>query len=312
MNLTPTQLTTIAARAFPDDTLRDIRQLGAGRYALELASRERVQLLTYDRPAAARNAAAALRMVAGEIDLPLPVLRAADETGATVGVPYTLVSGIDGEPLAQVRAQVADSQLNQIGQRLGEVIQRVHRLAVPQFGLLGEASGAASERAYVLARLDADLGACAAIGFVNNTLNDTLRGWFVQAFLPIAKHAALVHGALSDAAILTRPSDSGWVLSGIVGWEHAVGWSPTWEHTVFLENTDRMRDFGLRVGYGLAYDERTQRTYEQVRESAMMPYRVLALLEGMRATYAYGDLPAAERKRASLLSLTQILIGKPT
>ena len=63
---------------------------------------------------------------------------------------------------------------------------------------------------------------------------------------------------------------------------------------------------------GLAYDERTQRTYEQVRESAMMPYRVLALLEGIRAAHAHDDLPTAERKRASLLSLTQILIGKST
>lgn len=309
MTLTHQQLETIARRAFPGDPLRESRQAGEMRYELRLAGGDRLMLLAYHTRQEAGAAAAALRLLAGEFDLPLPVLRAADEAGETVGTPYMLVSGVEGEPLPQVRAQVADAQLYALGQRLGEVAQRFHRIAAPGFGPLSGGENSGDEHAFVLARLEQGLAAGSAAGLLNRATVETLRGWFTREFRAGGKTAALVHGALSPDMLLVRRSEDGWRLSGLLGWEHAQGWSPVWEHVALLEGTDPKRDFALRVGYGNAYDANTKRAYEQVREAVLRPYRVLYLLEQMQHALARGEASAATAQRNALVNLIQVLTG---
>ncbi|HEX5691131.1 MAG TPA: hypothetical protein VFX76_14050, partial [Roseiflexaceae bacterium] len=88
-----------------------------------------------------------------------------------------------------------------------------------------------------------------------------------------------VCGGLRPDAILVRRSENRWSLSALLGWEQALGWSPAWDHTTFLDAAAGPRWFGLRVGYGNSYDETTTRAYEQVREHALRPYRMLLALQ---------------------------------
>ena len=52
--------------------------------------------------------------------------------------------------------------------------------------------------------------------------------------------------------------------------------------------------FSLRVGYGNAYDETTERRYDQLREFALRPYRLVLFLEAGRADLALALMQADE------------------
>ena len=67
----------------------------------------------------------------------------------------------------------------------------------------------------------------------------------------------------------------------MLGWKHALGWAPGWDHACLLETASDSEYFGLRVGYGESYDEVTQRMAEQVREYALLPYRLILHLEAI-------------------------------
>jgi aminoglycoside phosphotransferase (APT) family kinase protein len=304
----PEQLTMIVERALPGERLKDSQLVGESRYLLVLAGGERLTLHCYSSPADATTAATALRLLRAEIDLPLAQLRAADEQGAS-GVPCVITQELRGETLAKVLPRVPEAQQYVIGQRLGDTAFRIHRIACKQYGTLAGGEGHRDERDYVLARLERDLTRCAKLGVLNKVTADAIRAWFTQAFRPTGRQPALVHGGLSPETILVRQTEGGWKLSGLLGWEYARGWSPIWEHVTFFEIADRARFFSLRVGYGNAYDDLTKRAYEQVRDTAMMPYRMLLLLEHMHTAAARSDMSAIERQRNSIVSILQLLTG---
>src|SRR5690242_17464047 len=129
MTLTKPQLETIVNRALPGEQLREWRALPDERYALALDGGERLNVQQYDTTEQAATAAAALDLLRGEVDLPIPQLRANDSAGNTIGVPYLLLSDLAGEPLEQALPRIGDEQLYKLGRRLGEVLCRVHRLS---------------------------------------------------------------------------------------------------------------------------------------------------------------------------------------
>lgn len=306
MALTTEQLSAILARALPDERLREARTLADDRYVLALASGERLSVQTLATTAGAATAAEALRLLRGEIDLPIPQLRASDTAGATVGVPYLLLDEIQGTPLQQVLPQLSEDQLYQLGRRLGEIMARVHRLSCEQYGPLAGAS-APDERGYVLTRLASDLERCQASGLLDRRTGEQLAAWFEREFMPTGRQAALVHGGLGMRQLLVREARGGWQISALLGWQAAEGWAPGWDHVTWLDATDDPRCFGLRVGYGNAYDDKTTRTYEQVREHALLPYRALLLIRRLLEAHAGGDADAAVRRRAVLRRFMQVL-----
>jgi hypothetical protein len=305
MMLNNEQLATIVATALPGEQLREQRALPRQRIALSLTSSAQLHLQQFSNVTAANAAVAALRRLRGEIDLPLPLLRGSDTSGEVVGVPYLLMEPLIGEPLNQVLSQIGDEQLNNIGRRLGEVAYRIHRLACPAYGPLGSAE-TTSERDYVLARLASQLSIALSVGLLDHQEASELQSWFDEEFQPIGTQAALVCGGLAIEQLLVRSSGEGWVLSGVLGWEHALGWAPAWDHVQFLDSARSAACFALRVGYGNAYDQQTPRTYEQVREGILRPYRMVLALERAIAAQQAGDLNERERNRRMLGALLQI------
>ena len=317
MTLTNQQLEAIVARALPAERLDEANPLPGDRYLLTLAGGERLNVQLYAATDAATAAAMALRLLRAEVDLPIPQLRASDPEGATVGVPYILTSEVTGEPLGQVLSRIADDQFYKLGRQLGETICRVHRLACERYGSLGEGSSSTAstrlaqetdgERDYVLARLEQDLRRCGELGMLDRKAGGEITAWFEHSFQPSGRQPALTHGGLSPQTILARPSKADWRISGLLGWEHALGWSPAWDHVTFLDATDEPRYFGLRVGYGNGYDENTNRAYEQLREHAMAPYRVLLNLRRMQEAYTAGRIAECQQRREVLRGLMRFL-----
>jgi aminoglycoside phosphotransferase (APT) family kinase protein len=305
MRLTQHQLEAIVDRAFPGERPAESRALAEDRYALVLPGGERLTVQVYGSTDEAATAAAALRLLRAEVDLPIPQLRATDPQGETIGAPYTLLSELSGEPLEQALPRIAEDQLYLIGRRLGEVVCCVHRLSCERYGALAgdDPDAAADEHTYGMARLERELEQCSALGILDRRMAAELRDWFDHEFQPVGRQAALVCSNLTPQTILVRQSESRWWVSGLLGWEHALGWSPAWEHVTFFDAADGSRYFSLRVGYGNSYDERTSRPYEQVREHALAPYRGLLALERMRAAYARGDRAERTRRRDLLKGL---------
>jgi aminoglycoside phosphotransferase (APT) family kinase protein len=310
MALTRQQLDAIVARAFPGERLAESRAAGEGRYALALPAGERLAVQMYGSESAANTAAEALRRLRGEIDLPIPQLRASDPQGETVGRPYLLLSELSGEPLEQALPQIGEEQLYNLGRKLGEALCRVHRLACERYGALSgdDPIAADDERAYALARLERELEQCAELGALDRGAAAEVRAWFEKEFKPASRHAALVCGGLAPSAILVRRSEGRWWISALLGWEHALGWSPAWDHATFFDAAEGQRYFGLRVGYGNGYDETTSRAYEQVREHALRPYRALLALERLRTS---GDKAERNRRRELLKGLMRAAEREP-
>jgi len=131
--------------------------------------------------------------------------------------------------------------------------------------------------------------------------------WFEQQFQPVGRQPALIYGEMSPRTILVQQAERGWWISGLTGWGHALGWCPAWDHVTLLDATEEQRYFGLRVGYGNGYDDNTTRTYEQVREHALAPYRMLLMLDRMQQAYDRGDIAEIDRRRGMLKGLLRVL-----
>jgi aminoglycoside phosphotransferase (APT) family kinase protein len=308
MALSNQQLTTILDRALPGEQLSEWRALPDQRYALAIGGGERLNVQVYASVEQATTAAAALDLLRGEVDLPIPQLRAKDAAGDTIGVPYLLLSDVAGEPLEQALPQMSDEQLYKLGRRLGETLCRVHRLSCERYGQLqSEQIDAEDERGYVLARLDDVVRRCGELGLLDRRTGAELTEWFEQQFQPIGRQPALVYGGMSPRTILVQQAERGWWISGLIGWGQALGWCPAWDHVTLLDATEEAQYFGLRVGYGNGYDENTTRTYEQVREHALAPYRLLLMLDRMQLAYARSDIAEIDRRRGMLKGLLRVM-----
>jgi hypothetical protein len=313
MALTQQQLEAIVARAFSGERPTESRALAEDRYALALAGGDRLALQVYSSADEAITAAAALRLLRAEVDLPIPLLRASDPQGETIGKPYVLLSELSGDPLEQVLPRIAEEQLYQVGRKLGEAVCRVHRLICERYGALAgdDPHASADERSYGMARLERELEQCGGLGILDRRTAAEVHDWFDHKFQPVSRQAALVCGGLAPGTILVRQSENRWWVSGLLGWERALGWSPAWEHVTFFDAADGPRYFGLRVGYGNGYDEQTSRPYEQVREHALAPYRALLTLQRMREAYARGDRAELTRRRELLKGLLRAAERRP-
>jgi hypothetical protein len=307
MALSRQQVHTIIATALPGEQADDIRLLPGGRVAVQLAGGDAIDIQTYASQQAASTASAAMRRLRGEFDSALPALRASDVAGDIVGVPYVLHSALHGEPLPQLVERMSEQALYELGRSLGNLVYSIHRVACEQYGELGGQDGYATEREYVLRRVGERLDTARNTRLLSDHQANELGILFDQQFVPAGNRAALVVGALTVDTILVRHDGGHWRLGGLTGWHGALGWSPAWDHISLLESARQAAFFSLRVGYGNGYDDQTARTYEQVREAALRPYRALLALEQALAAQAAGDRAEMRRNRSILIGLMQLL-----
>jgi hypothetical protein len=117
---------------------------------------------------------------------------------------------------------------------------------------------------------------------------ENLRAWIAGNLTSTGQPACLVHGDLRPERVLVRRTNRGWAVAGLVGWGFAQAWRPGWDHVALLEHFAGPVYFSLRVGYGNAYEAAVERAADQLREFALLPYRLALYLEAGRADLALG------------------------
>jgi aminoglycoside phosphotransferase (APT) family kinase protein len=147
---------------------------------------------------------------------------------------------------------------------------------------------------YLAARVEGGLAAALAAGDLDGAAAEALRAWLAANLAGSGQAASLVHGDLRPERVLLRRREGGWRVVGLVGWGYAQGWRPGWDHAALMEHFAGPDYFGLRVGYGNAYDESTERRYDQLREFALLPFRLALFLEAGRADLALGLIGQGE------------------
>ncbi|MBX0330619.1 phosphotransferase, partial [Oscillochloris sp. ZM17-4] len=153
-------------------------------------------------------------------------------------------------------------------------------------GEISDARGADAD--YLATRVERGVAAALAAGELDAAGGEALRAWLAESLAGSGQGACLVHGDLRPERVLLRRRERGWRVAGLVGWGFAQGWRPGWDHACLMEHFAGADYFSLRVGYGNAYDETTERRYDQLREFALRPFRMALFLEAGRADLALG------------------------
>lgn len=305
------QLERIVTHALHGARLRDAEPLGERTLRLDLYDGRRVvlRLSAPPDPGAGEPLAAeamALRTLQAEIDLPIPEVLAYDPHGVA-GAPYLLLSYLEGAPLVEIIGALDEEQRYAVGQRLGAALARVHQYVASAYGALDPTAPPvyAAEDASRDAPLDADvryyrarlreaLADAQAAGELDAAGAAALEAWTATHVTPTGRPACLTHGDLRPARVLVRRREQQWTLAGLTGWGYALAWRPAWDHVAMMEHFAGQEYFSIRVGYGNAYDATTERRYDQVREFALLPYRLILFLEAGRADLALALLQRAE------------------
>jgi aminoglycoside phosphotransferase (APT) family kinase protein len=311
MLITDAQLSRIVAHAMPGARLVGAEQAGERTLLLELREGRRA-VLRLGGPAdpgagdPLRAELAALTALRAEIDLPLPALLAHDLAGEA-GAPYLLTGYLEGMALLEAAPAMSEEQRYEVGRALGALLVRVHAHSAAAYGALDPATppevrpepepradgdGALLADAddedvrYLLARLDAALDQSQEAGELDAADAERIAEWVRANLAGTGRPACLVHGDLRPERVIVRRRERRWGIGGLTGWGFAQAWRPSWDHAAVLEQFAGPDYFSLRVGYGNAYDETTERRYDQLREFALRPYRMVLFLESGRADLA--------------------------
>lgn len=285
------QIERIVSRALPGTRIRDVAPLGTRSLLVTASDRQFVLRLPagVDRWAgeALQTEALALRTLQTEIDLPLPSVLG--ETPAVGDDPPALaLSYLSGTPLSEIITAIDEESRFAIGQALAMVMARVHSYQAPYYGPLQpdalptpttQSPVPGADITYLQQRVA--LAASAAVD--QNLMTTEQRDWLMRRLAEwlttTARPACLVHGDLHPRRLIVRRRERDWRLVGVVGWGFAQTWRPGWDHATLQINFADPDYFGLRVGYGTTYNDTTDRRYDQVREFAILPYRITILLE---------------------------------
>jgi aminoglycoside phosphotransferase (APT) family kinase protein len=309
--ITNAELHTLLATAIPGARLTTTRVLGDRTVLLEFADR-RVLVLRLPAPPDPQSGdllaaeALALQALRAEIDLPLPeVVEYAPER-------YVLLRALEGTPLPEIAAQLSEEQRYDLGSELGALLARVHAYTAPAYGPLSPAQLVQPSRRdpmvqpsrrdgstalappddadvrYAHARLSQAITVALEAGEIEAAGAENLRAWIAGNLTSTGQPACLVHGDLRPERVLVRRTNRGWAVAGLVGWGFAQAWRPGWDHVALLEHFAGPVYFSLRVGYGNAYEAAVERAADQLREFALLPYRLALYLEAGRADLALG------------------------
>ncbi len=309
--ITDTELHNLLSTAIPGARLATTRTLGDRTVLMEFADRRRLVLRLPAPPdpqsgdllAAEALALQALRV---EIDLPLPEVQTYSP-GA-----YVLMSYLEGTPLPEIAAELSEEQRYELGGELGTLLARIHAYAAPNYGPLDQAQplelrrdpvptplrdGAAAppnaaDVRYAHARLTQAINTALAAGEIEVAGASALHAWLDGNQAGSGQSACLVHGDLRPERMLVRRTNRGWAIAGLLGWGFAQAWRPGWDHVALLEHFAGPIYFSLRVGYGNAYEVAVERAADQLREFALLPYRLALYLEAGRADLALGLIEA--------------------
>lgn len=157
MPVSDAQLGRIVAHALPGARLHEAEPLGERTLLLTLGEQRRAVLRLGAPPDPGAGdplaaEAAALRALGAEVELPLPAVLAQDLQGEA-GVPYLLLSYLEGTPLLELASALDEEQRYAVGRALGALVARAHQYSAPAYGALDPARPPAYHPAGATARV---------------------------------------------------------------------------------------------------------------------------------------------------------------
>jgi aminoglycoside phosphotransferase (APT) family kinase protein len=224
------RIAQILERALPDSSLKSFELLpGAGNlnYLLRFYGTEPpVVLRIYTRnPSVCQKEAYLLRSASRQ--LPVPELIYANPKGDGDVGPHVLYRYAEGMTFQELKSRGDLLDIAEPAYAIGAALARLQTVS------LALSAGPASSPEIT--------GECLHSPVLEQRLGgierDRLRN-FVSGWLPEIRHLyqekALVHGDFSNRNTIVKREGRGWVVTGILDWEHAFSGSPLWDAARFI------------------------------------------------------------------------------
>jgi aminoglycoside phosphotransferase (APT) family kinase protein len=225
------RIARIIKRALPQAVLKSFELLTGGAvnlsYMLRFDGTEApVVLRIYTgNPSACQKEARLLLSAAPQ--LPVPELIYANPKGEEDVAPYVLYRYAEGITFQELKARGSLLDMAEAAYAIGAALARLQTFSVVWSTGLTSCHEITDDCLYSPV-LEQRLGGAKA---------DRLRN-FVTAWLPLIRllyqEKALVHGAFSNRNTIVKHGGSGWVVTGILDWEHAFSGSPLWDAARFI------------------------------------------------------------------------------
>lgn len=224
-------LERLLAPCWPDAHVTSATHVSGGlantNYRVSLANREEpvvVRFYTRDPGACAREAAL-LRLVAGAVPVPEPLL--IEPVAERFTYPYSVLSWMDGVPLIDTLADLPPAEAPGLAAALGAVAARIGAFTFAEPGFLGPdltirerlVIGPAGLRHYLRAMLDDRAGERLGPDLTARLLAQVEAN--ADRLEPLVDQRSLIHADYKDGNILVRRDPKGWRVTAVLDWEFA-------------------------------------------------------------------------------------------
>jgi aminoglycoside phosphotransferase (APT) family kinase protein len=164
--------------------------------------------------------------------LPVPKVLAVDESGSLLPQAFSVLTRLDGVYLRSKLERFASHDLVGVYRQMGSTLRTLHDVELPQFGevMPGRGTRYLSNRAFMLRQFELALETFERLGG-DRLLHGRLNAYVSERreLLDGPERASFCHNDGHDANMLVTPSRCGWVLSGLLDFEHALAGDPLFD-----------------------------------------------------------------------------------
>ena len=164
--------------------------------------------------------------------LPVPKVLAVDESGSLLPQAFSVLTRLDGVYLRSELNRLTRHDLIRVYRQMGSALRTLHDVKLPQFGevMPGRGTRYLSNPAFMLRQFELALETFERLGG-DPSLHGRLNAYVSERheLLECQERASFCHNDGHDANMLVTPSRSGWVLSGLLDFEHALAGDPLFD-----------------------------------------------------------------------------------
>jgi hygromycin-B 7''-O-kinase len=160
---------------------------------------------------------------------PVPLILRAEPAGDLLGCPFTVMTRLEGQPLAAVSAQLDDVQLHGIYRQLGKILGRIHSIGQEAYGFLTTAilEPEPTNSAYMTRQFARKLNEFIELGG-DPALHSAIKAHvsertelFAHCLAPV-----LCHNDFHENNVLVTEGPGGWTVTGFIDVENATAADP--------------------------------------------------------------------------------------
>jgi aminoglycoside phosphotransferase (APT) family kinase protein len=312
-SLTPEQLRGLVHRVFPDADVVSGERVAGQRdelhYDVQLSNLMNTTIKVYgglDPEHAADKEIRLLRMITSETGVPVPrVLYSADrlpdeDESTTASHPWALLTRLPGELLSKVIDALDDTELESVVYETGRYLAHIHQIPLDKFGMLFVPGphDHVREKGYVLAQAGQWLDACTQNELLTRDTVVALRQRFQDTEILDRRRPCLIHGDFGVDRVVVEHGQTGYHVTGILGFGQAQGGSPEFDvSTLFAWHYDRQPS--LRKGFLDGYTESGELTARFWERLAL--YQAFVSLRNMLLAHQQNQVQQEQADREQIL-----------